>query len=769
MKQHLQQFAQQLATWTAEIIDRGRTPFRRVETCAQIETEVGSIEIALIFWINRQSLMAGGLVLIPEDSLEEDLERGRHAAQSLGLSHFVTWEKTQVRIWHCEQSGISEQQVFPLKDPNYLETFRFVLEDLLEALKLTAVLGAVPVPKLSASYFHNLAQITLQRALPSLVEAYRSHRSGDGQNLNMDIDTCAKETSHQILLQILALLWLGDIPATILPENLQQTLESAIKQLPEGIREPLSLKALEDAPALPLEASVSFHHFLLRLRQLSWDSTNGRIKKTLSSLSNVWFPVPNSNHVNCITCLYPVAPPMMQVELVLSESPSLLSMTALQHYYDETQPLALKFNHMFKLDKESFPHSAVTARLLNERTLTTQERGEFVTQLRKSWPHRRFKIKTGQPFWLWEFIHLLGICQQKQPIDLLIPHAALQTAADGYIWTLLSEQYCIHNIQKNDKNLKIELSRNPQKETPALVHYQAQIREITVTTSIDQFRNNLLLALELPQTIYRLIGQELIWLKPTEQSIASVTGMEIYQQTRCYQLIESIVASSRLDITNQSTADEDISLSFPWPETTLLKQLFDEQQTTTTSDHNKTTDQLLADILFCPEVEEIELPSRPRRTREYDKNAPDQKQLKSFILQQAEGFGIPNFPEQYLYFLEDPKMKSYKIVPPLTEINQFLGEFTLEDAQGQTINGFGEELKLALLFCSQTEKERFELPSDREQLNIMLQHYKKDLLSLYEHIGNITYSHHENAKEARKLLGKAWKKLNLPTPAWFKN
>ena len=769
MNQPLQQFAQQLATWTAEIIDRGRTPFRRVETCAQIETEVGSIEIALIFWINRQSLMAGGLVLIPENNLEEDLERGRHAAQSLGLSHFVTWEKTQVRIWHCAPSGITEQQAFPLKDPNYLETFRFVLEDLLEALKLTAVLGAVPVPKLSASYFHNLAQITLQRALPSLVDAYRSHRSGDGQNLNMDIDTCAKETSRQILLQILALLWLGDIPATILPENLQQTLKSTVKQLPEGIREPLSLTALEEAPALPLEASVAFHHFLLRLRQLSWDSTNGRTKKTLLSLSEAWFPVPNSNSDHCVTCLYPVAPPVQPVELVLSESPSLLSMTALQHYHDDAQPLALKYNNMFKLEKESFPHTAVTARLLNERTLTTQERGEFVTQLRKSWPHRRFKIRTGQPFWLWEFIHLLGICQQNQHINLLIPYAALQTAADGYIWTLLSEQYCCHSIYKNDKILRLELSRHPQNVTPTLVHYQDQVREISRTTSIDQFRNNLLLALELPQAIYRLIGEELVWFKPTNKSMAPVTGMDIYQETRCHQLIESIVTPNRLDITNQSTAEEDVSLSFPQPETTFLKQLYDEQQTTRTSDHDKTSDQLLADILFCPEIDEIELPSRPRRTRDYDKNAPNQKQLKSLILQQAEAFGIPNFPEQYLYFLEEPKMESYKIVPPLTETNQFLGEFTLEDARGQLINGFGDELKQALLFCSQAEKEKFELPNDREQLNIMLQHYKKDLISLYEHIGNITYSHHENAKEARKLLSKAWKKLHLPAPAWFKD
>lgn len=766
MKQPLQQFANQLATWTGEVIDRGRTPFRRVETCAQVETEVGPIEIALIFWINRQSLMAGGLVLLPDNSLEVDLERGRHAAKALGLSHFVTWEKDKVRIWHCEASGITEQQTFPLKDPNYLETFRFVLEDLLEALKLTAVLGAIPAPKLSSSYFHNLARITLQRALPSLVDAYRSHRSGEGQNQNMNIDTCAEETSRQTLLQIVALLWLGDIPATIMPENLQQTLETAIEQLPEGIKEPLALKALMEAPPLPLEAAVAFHHFLLRLRQLSWDSTNGRIKSTLTSLSEIWFPVPAETSVDCMVCIYPVAPPMGQAELVLSDSPSLLSMTALLHHTDESQPISLQFNHMFKLDHETFPCTSVTARLLNEQTITTQERGEFVTQLRNSWPHRRFKIRTGQPFWLWEFIHILGINRKNQHIELRIPHAALQTAADGYVWTLLSEQYCLQNISKDGHDLCVGLCRHQQGETPVTVHYNDRVREVSASDSVDQFRNKLLVALALPQSIYDLIGQELIW--PESATAGVEVGMQLYQDTRCHQLIESILTPNRLDITDQSTGEVDVSALFPRPEETLLRQLADEQQTANL-EPGRSADQILADILFCPEVATIVLPSRPRRVRKFDKNAPDQKQLKSFILQQAEAFGIPNFPEQYLYFLQNPEMQCYKIVPPLTEKSQFLGEFTLEDAQGQTINGFGEELEQALLFCSKMEKEKFELPSDREQLNIMLQHYKKDLNSLYEHIGNITYSHHKNAKEAGKLLGKAWKKLRLPAPSWFKN
>ena len=175
--------------------------------------------------------------------------------------------------------------------------------------------------------------------------------------------------------------------------------------------------------------------FILRLKQLSWDNTDERIRITLTRLAQSWFPI--NDHSDGKIYLYPLAPPGNQAELVISESPSLLSLTALLNHSNHNKSARLLFSHTFKFDHEGFPFSPVIARLLNDRALTLQDRGEIVTQLRKSWPHRRFKIRTGQPFWLWELIHLLGISNKKQQLNLLIPHAALQTAADSYIWSLI--------------------------------------------------------------------------------------------------------------------------------------------------------------------------------------------------------------------------------------------------------------------------------------------------------------------------------------------
>ena len=61
----LRQLAQQLALWAQEFITGGRSPFRRVETFAPLLTEAGEINPPLVFWINRDSHMAGGAIFFP--------------------------------------------------------------------------------------------------------------------------------------------------------------------------------------------------------------------------------------------------------------------------------------------------------------------------------------------------------------------------------------------------------------------------------------------------------------------------------------------------------------------------------------------------------------------------------------------------------------------------------------------------------------------------------------------------------------------------------
>ena len=767
---HLQQFAQQLAAWTADVIERGRTPFRRVETYPEIITAIGPVRIPLVFWINRQSMMTGGLLLLPEENLEEELERGTHCAQALGLKYFVTWEKNQVRIWKIQGKGIVEHQIFPLANPDHLETFHFTLEDLLEALKLTVVLDPIPVSELSTSYFINLYRITLQKTLPSIIDAYRSHRSENDDNQTMDIDTCAQEVNRLTLLQILTLLWFQKMPETMLPEKLDKALELSLPLLPEKLHQNLTLRTIPSPPELPSKAAVAFHHFLLRLRQLSWEKNPDRIKKSITELASSWFPKQLQKNSACGCYLHPSSPFLgTNPSFILSESSSLLALAAILLHISGEQKTTLIFGHTISLNQQVLPNAPLEARLLNTRPVTTQERSGFLTQLRSSWPHRRFKIKTGQPIWLWEFTHLLGLSQPYQKLLVEIPRTGLQTHLNGPAWDLFSEFFRLEEIRPTDESVILKLSRQDQADISVSVHYAENVREVGVSGHRNQFRSHLLLALSLPADIFRLVGEELIWPDMQNTPELNQKGMEIYKESLLYQWMKNIIVPQNLSATEPFEPGDKEDPYIPLPQARVLNQLSDAEKSLNDKMVTVSTDHLLADILFCPALTTIEIEDKEEASKTEAYKPKIKKHFREYIGRQALHFGVPNFPEQYLYFLDQPEIRNYEFSPPLTVKSRVLGQFVLEDFDGQTIEGYGEELEQALILCAQAGKDKVALPRDREQINVLLHHYRKDLNALYEHIKHLCFGQVENAKEAQKTLRKVWKKLLLPDPSWFKN
>ena len=771
MNQHLRQFARQLATWAEEIIIQGRTPFRRVDTFSTIHTTSGAHEIPLILWINRQSMMPGGFVLLPNDKLENELELGRYCADALGLQHFVTWEKNQVRIWQINTDAVSVAQTFPLKNPEHPETFHFVLEDLLDALKLTAVLGSVPVHELSASYFHNLCQITLQQTLPPMIEAYRSQRAEGIDDPTEDIDSLAEQANRQILLQLLALLWFEKMPEKILPEKMERALELCIPLLPGQLPQVLTLEAITSPPSIPLESAVAFHHFLLRMRQLSWNKSPVQVTQCLLELSKNWYPSSDDIQPEHSILLYPNAPSSNEkTELILSDSPSLLAMTALLNCLLKQPEKKLFLGHLFKLNKQLLPSMMIHARLFNQRAVSSAERSAFTTQLRTSWPHRRFKIKTGQPIWIWEFIHLLGICRTGQEFSIEFPPEGLQTAANELIWNLLFENFRFREIHRCKDSVRLICTREPATQDAISVHLGNETREILPEEQVHSFRNQLLLTMSLPRDIYQLLGHELIWPEDNESLYDDeVEALQLYRQSHLYRWLQHLVKEEEFHSIKHEEGNDAVPVCIPQPSHRLLKQLIDEKQTQAHDAFPQSIDQLLSVVLSCPAIALIKPQENHQLPTEAFVKTHMTHQLKESILQDLTTFGIPNFPEQYLYFLEQPDMQRYDLIPPVKIQSEVLGQFILEDAQGQIIEGYGEELKQALLICSHSGKQKVDLPQSREHIDKILAYFRKDLNALYEYLNNLCYSQIENSKVARKMINKVWKQLALPDPFWFKN
>ena len=758
--EHIHQFAQQLASWSHSIIELARLPFRRVETYPKISTDIGTIQPPLVFWINRQSLMAGGILLIPEQDIKLPLEQGKACAEALGLKHFVTWETQQVRIWEIAGDDLNEERCLPLQAPDQPDTFRYLLEDVLNALKLLAILGAVPPPQLAPQYFNNLFQITLEQTAPSLIEEYRKLRSEHDSFRAIDLDLQAHEANRLFLLKILALLLFDKHPEATQPEKLEETINQSIQYLPVELSSIFLKSKVPDAPQLPFEAAVGFHHLLMRLQQINWVGNSDKAVQSLNKLMQSWYGCVNSCSKGDV-CIYPEAPQHRDFSAcILSDKLPILAATGLFARAAQQQLPHLIQGSVFNYSSEYKVSKLITARLLNQRGIAGSERQEIAIGLRKAWPSRRFTIRAGQPYWLWECIYLLGIVPLDTSLLLEIPIAALQAADDDIFWQIIREHFSIIEIEKSTPdNVSILLNKSEENPDFCKINSETGLRHLELYESRDFLRERILLALQLPEEIFSLIGKEILWnfeLNPQSK------GTDLFTRSTLYQLLKTIL------VVPGKKGKELPCAHIPIADGHYLKELELQFSKKASCYKPSDIDKVLADLFKCPLLQNLTIPRC---------NIPNIQQ--NVVTEISEDVGIqirdligahgrPDFPEQYLYFLDHPQLEKFRFTPPLKQKGNILGQFELEDATGKIIEGYGEELEQALLLCSALDKGKPELPTDRHQLTTLLEYYKKDLNSLYKTLEQECYSLIGNPQIAKKQIVKIWRELKLPDPSWFK-
>lgn len=757
MNSPLQQFAEQLALWTELIIENGRTPFRRVDLYAAIHTCQGLLQPPLVFWINRQSMMAGGLLFLPENNLEQELEQGRSCCEALGLKHFVTWESDQVRIWQLAEKKIEQHQCFSLKATDHPDNFRHLLNEVLDALKLLAVIGHVKNEQLTPHYFHNLFQATLDHALPALIDSYRRQRAEAKDNNAENADSLATEANRMLLLQLLTLDWQQQLPSAILPEKLARAIQLTLPLLSQPLQEVLSRPPAANPPELPLDTAICFHHLLLRLRQLAWREQPQRASSSMQLLIEDWQQEEKFDSSAEIQ-LYPPGPVFpLQTRLVLSDSPSLLAAARLRAELQQLPPLELQAGNLFQLDLDKQKNLSLQAILGNNQLLPRDDRQQYTALLRTSWPNRRFRIGADKPLWYWELIHLLGLAKEQSRLSLVLPLEILKTSAEEAFWEVVHESYRIESVVSlGEQKIQLELLPEIDPEGQIEVQLKTETRHCNGSDNPSRLRRRLLLALELPSNIFQLLDDKLIWPEQEALSQQEQKGLQIFQTT---ELCRILAGTLGINLQLLETAPDVALEALPRPDRLILQELARDVDNAGGKEQN--ADQLLAELLFLPQLSSLG-PVAPKPQRQRNPVKSSSKKLRDELTLQLQKTGIPNFPEQYLYFLEQPEMIHYQLTPPLIRVSELLGEIELEDSGGQRIKVYGEELAGALLLCAQLGKTDVELPKDRNQLALLQQHYWNDLKQLHKQLNSLCHSHLQNPKDANKLAKKVWKGLNLP-------
>ena len=213
----LQQFRQQLATWVETRLKSQRLPFQRLEICPNTLTDQGPLAPDLVLWINRDSQLAGSMILLPDVVDDQFLARGISLSKALGLGHFTTWSAQEVSIWDVASGNTALRDSFSLPPVRQItpKDFQQTLDALLERLKIITVTCAPPIEEYSIHYFANLCLRTLQELDPGLTI---SARMTAGQTAaDQWVELAPREKAWMSLWRMLFLLWQGRLPPGLQP------------------------------------------------------------------------------------------------------------------------------------------------------------------------------------------------------------------------------------------------------------------------------------------------------------------------------------------------------------------------------------------------------------------------------------------------------------------------------------------------------------------------------------------------------------------------
>jgi hypothetical protein len=755
-------FARQLANWTEQIIENGRTPFRRVDLFCPLQTAQGQCEPPLILWINRRSLIAGGLIFLPDEKLPDPhYTKEAAAAEALGLRHFVCWEERRVQIFETGARGNQVVATHALDHKDDLFFFQRLLNELLEQLKLFSVTGRVDAASLSPFYLINLFNETLQRAEPALLEHCRT-TEGPKYEIRSG-EQIASDWNRLTLLRLLSLLHWQPAGENLSMDDLQTGWQELLTQLPEPLASLTQHLYPLATHELPQEANVAFHHLLLRLKQLDWQSGSLKSQTVLRTLLAHWYerePTTSGHNMNNRRLVHaPWLAPECRHET--SNSAALLTANAILRTLDEaTHPLQ-QWGDSFCFHLP-FGEHRIEAFFAETSRPETSLRRALAGHLRTSWPNRHLSLPGNLPYWVFEAAHLLGLCPDGAEIRLDLPGKWLLLLDNSFFCELLFSHFSITDLWVLPHNTqRLMLQRHSHQVLTRCHLADGTERCLELSPAPLAATRELFYTLELPTEIYDLYQhQQLRILTEVLAHDIKPSALALYARTRLGQDLLKLRASKPRPETDGDIANTGILVGWLVPEPELAHELY---QQVAPESSTAVVELCLTKILNLAPHFSLNLPqSAPPPVQSTETATRVERNLPQELLKQLEIEGIPSFPKTYLYRYATGSLKLYRFAPPLQVAQELLGEYELVDAKGQTLNVSGEETQEALLLASSLGLSEIEIPEDRQQTAAILESYRADLQSLKDRVEHLCYSHTGQTAAAQRLLKKIWQQLPLP-------
>ena len=764
----LKKFREQLTAWIKPRLASQRLPFQRLEACPEVLTEQGRLIPDLVLWINRDSLFAGSVILLPDSLDKETCRTGATIARALGLGHFASWSAREVSIWTASTNEPINLGNFtlPIAAEVTPADFHQALDWLMAQLKLVTVTTAPAPRELDRYYYANLCLQTLEDLAPGLAEGARL---AGGQSAADDwVEQAPLSKAWMSLWRLLLLLQYQRLPPSLQPERLETAMRYALADLTVG---PLTwLKHQNGEAPLPQTSAIRLHHLASRLKQLGWPHdldesidlfnillNEAAIRLGLAGESPPW----EISHAQLRVCYPPSPTEDFAPFSLVAPRPVLAGWVCRTNHGGQDVPL---------FHAESIPglpagqtYASAIAVLLDTRPLLRQEREQRTLALRQSWPSRRFNLPRKTPAWVWDALHLAGMTTED--LSLILPAGWHLAPGITLLWEVLAERYQIAEAaQQSDSSQALRIvCRN--KPVDGILMHRASDRFTIPSSSLTGQPAGLLHAwLAAQPSVAELLrrGNLAGGGVSTARFTEIAWGLFLYLHTSLGEYLWQLcTGGAPLPSNRQDSIRTVIDCGIPLPNETILADLALLCDPANGSLPPREDLDRGFSLLFgqLPQLAVQPNPESPDRapTTHRQRVPSDDITTRVFV------DGIPRFPEHYLMDHYRPVLKTFQIPGPLQVAAIFFDTVRLrtDDAE-QTIDVTGTAFAEALILASHTGATTLDLPADEALVEKLVGSYRADLARLWDVLVSECRRSEPRRQSAINLAKKIWQKQGLP-------
>jgi hypothetical protein len=455
--------------------------------------------------------------------------------------------------------------------------------------------------------------------------------------------------------------------------------------------------------------------------------------------------------INPATCLSGKSP---EYEIA---PPGILATTAAIRYFSDTLRDDDPKQLVSPLDLTGrLPHHDIIGTLVEPRVPSPAEQKKLNTLLRVSWPHQKLALTARTPIWVWQFLHLCGLCEGDSRIELITPQSWLWERYGEKIPRILHGHHSFSEISSaGPDQLRCKLIAD-RGEAPVKIHRaDGPTRELKDVPP-EFFRSQVQLALVVPDETFRLLDTGDLQFHQEEQCIdLPAEGLFNYLNSSLGRDFWRLLAPGRSLPKKDKIATESVRVGLPLPNAKVLSalgKLSDKGNCPSVAD----LDQELA--VWLGATSPLGLGTRLNKKISSVETSPDQTEQ---FVRNCEAEEVPTFPDDYIYHVPDADRMKYEFDGRLEVIDTFFDQVVLRDQQQRELRIRGTKLAEALILFSTTSSGPLTLPISQMETAIILDRYIQDLKNLrqafFRHA--IIYLPEE---QTAKVVDQFWQKTFLP-------